>query len=375
MKIICKTTDLLDAVNTVQKAVSSKSTLPILDGILIECANIIKFTGNNLEIGIEYILNGVILETGSIVVNSKILGDIIRKLPDSDVCMEVKDDKVSIDCLKCHFELAGILPEGFPRIPRVESENCYKIEEKTFREMVKGTIFAVSSDESKKNLTGSLVEWNNKNLVLVSIDGFRMAIKRNSNIDAQGEFSVIVPGSALHEIAKIIQNDDNKMQIAVSKSLISFKFGNCTFVSRLVEAEFMNYKNIIPDFHQTHIRTNTKEFLFSLERAYLISMEDKKYPVKFEITEDKLIISSTATIGHIREEVNGEIIGIGMEIGFNPRYFIDALRVIEDEQIDIFFTSNVGPATIKPIIGDNFAYMILPVKMSPDIMQKSEEND
>jgi DNA polymerase-3 subunit beta len=366
MKFICKSLDILEAVNTVQKAVSTKTTHPLLDGILIECDDVIKLTGNNLEIGIEYLIKASILEKGSIIVNSKIFGDIVRKLPEGDVCIQLDNDKIIIDCLKSHFELNAIVAEGFPKIPFIEKQSTINIKEKDLKEMIRGTIFAIGVDDNRKNLKGSLIENNDNNLIMVSIDGFRMAIKKLNLGSSVFDISVIVPGTTLSEVLKILQSDDRDVQIYNSENLIVFELADCKIVSRLIEAQFLNYKNVIPDFHDTKIKLKTREFLLSIERASLMYSEERKLPIKFCITEDSLIITSSLSVGKVREEVDVEVIGNGLNIGFNPKYLIDALRSIEDEYIEINFTSAVGPATIIPIEGDNFSYMILPVKISDE---------
>lgn len=374
MKIICKTQDIIEAVNTVQKAIASKNTNPILDGILIECNDNVKFTGNSQELGIEYIIKASILEAGSIVVNSKLFGDIARKLPDGDVCIQIVKEKIIIDCLRSHFELTAISAEGYPSIPVFEKESVLKLKEKDLKEMLRGTTFAVGQDENRKNLMGALLENSDGSINMVSIDGFRMALRRKKYDGEIPEISVIIPGHALNELSKIIGTDDREVFIYSTRSLIAFEIGECKIVSRLIEGNFINYKTVIPDYHESKIKLKTKEFLLSMERASLMGMEEKKYPIKFSITEDKLILTSNVTIGNVREEVRVEVIGSAMDIGFNPKYYIDALKVIEDEEVEVYFTSAVGPATIKPLKSDNYAYMILPVQISDNSEQNTSNS-
>ncbi|MFZ5987486.1 MAG: DNA polymerase III subunit beta [Bacillota bacterium] len=367
MKIVCSKDHLIEGINIVQKAVSTKTTLSILEGILLEAGNEFKMTGNDLEIGIECFIQADIREKGSIVLNSKMLGDIVRRLPESEVLIEVlENNTVIIECENSHFELRGLPSDSYPALPSIKKENTFKVSQKVVREMIRQTIFAVSVDENRPILTGSLIECVENRLTFVSIDGFRLALRKSSNIDENSNFSVVVPGKTLNEIVKILQPTDEEIIIYTSQNQILFDIGKCKVVSRLLEGEYLNYKSIIPKEYETKVKVNTKDILSSLERASLITADEKKYPVKFNVTDEKIIISSNTEIGAVREEVRVEVSGSNLDIGFNPRYFIEALRVVEDESIEIYFTSSIGPCTIKPTSGDGYAYMILPVRIKND---------
>lgn len=367
MKIICSKENLIEGINIVQKAVSSKSTLPILEGILLEAAGEFKLTGNDLELGIECFVEADIREKGTIVINSRMFGDIVRRLPESEVLLEVKNNNtVVIECENSHFEIKGLPAAGFPAIPVIKQENAFSIAQKIVRDMIKQTLFAVSVDENRPILTGSLIECAEDRLTFVSIDGFRMALRKSEIKNDSQKFNVVIPGKTLNEILKILQPVDDEINIYSSKNQIMFDMGKCKVVSRLLEGEYLNYRSIIPQEHETKVRIGTKDLQSSIERASLITMEEKKYPIKMNINDDKIIISSNTDLGMVREELRIEMDGNKIEIGFNPRYFTDALKVIEDENIDIYFTSSVGPCTIKPVEKDSFAYMILPVRIKND---------
>lgn len=363
MKVACSKENLTEGINTVQKAVSAKSTLPILEGILLDATDELKLTGNDLELGIECRVPADVQETGSIVINSKIFGDIVRRLPDSEVFIEVTNNNmVVIECENTHFEIKGLPPEGFPALPEIKKENAFVISQEILRNMIKQTIFAVSIDENRPILTGSLMEYKEKTLTFVSIDGFRMALRNHSTENEAENIKVVIPGKTLNEILKILQPVKEDVSIYSTNNQILFDMKNCKVVSRLLEGEYLNYKSIIPNDHEIRIRVSTKELLAGIERASLVTVDEKRYPVKFNISDDKMIITSNTDIGAVREEIRIEMDGGKIDIGFNPRYFIDALKVIDDEKIEIFFTSSVGPCTIKPIDDDSFAYMILPVR-------------
>lgn len=367
MKIICSREQLIEGISIVQKAVSTKTTLPILEGILLEAQDEFKMTGNDLELGIECFINADIREKGSIVLNSKMFGDIVRRLPDSEVLVEVKENNtVIIECDNSHFEVRGLPSDSYPALPSIKRENTFKVSQKIVREMVRQTLFAVSIDENRPILTGSLIECLENEITFVSIDGFRMALRKSKNNKADSKFNVVVPGKTLNEIVKILQPVEEEITIYSSQNQILFDMGKCRVVSRLLEGEYLNYKSIVPKEYETKVKANTRDILSSLERASLITADEKKYPVKVNILDDKIIISSNTEIGAVREEIRVEVNGNNMDIGFNPRYFIEALKVIEDEEVEIYFTSSIGPCTIRPLDGDAYAYMILPVRIKND---------
>lgn len=364
MKISCSKENLADGINIVQKAVSSKTPLPILEGILLEAGDTFKMTGNDLEIGIECFVEADVIEKGSVVLNARILGDIVRKMPDSEVFIEVKENNmVIIDCENSHFEIKGLPATGFPALPSIKKENAFQVSEKIIKDMIKQTIFAISVDENRPILTGSLIECKNGTLTFVSIDGFRVAL-RNTNVNNNNSsISVVVPGKTLNEISKILQTPDNVMSIYSTNNQILFDMGNCKVVSRLLEGEYLNYKSAIPSDYETKIKVKTRELLSSIERASLIiPTEERRFPVTFILSNDELVINSNSDMGTVREELKVEMDGKDLDIGFNPRYFIDALRVIDEEEVEIFFTTSIGPCTIKPVKEDYFTYMVLPVR-------------
>lgn len=364
MKVICSKQNLMEGINIVQKAVSTKTTLPILEGILLEAGETFKLTGNDLEIGIECLVEADIKGQGSIVLSSRMFGDIVRRLPDSEVLIEVKENSVvNIECEKSLFEIKGLSAAGFPALPVIEKEDGLKISQKLIKEMIKQTIFAVSLDENRPILTGSLVEYKSGSLSLVSIDGFRVALRKSEIEGSSPDKNVVVPGKTLNEISKILQSVDEEVAIYTASNQILFDMGNCKVVSRLLEGEYLNYRGTIPQDFETRIKINTKDLLAGFERASLIiTSEERRFPVKLNISDETMVITSNTDIGAAREEIRLEIEGNKIDIAFNPRYFIDALRVIDDESIYIDFTSNIGPSTIRPIQGDGFAYLILPIR-------------
>lgn len=364
MKLICSKENLMEGINVVQKAVSTKTTLPILEGILLEADDKLKMTGNDLEIGIECYVDADVKKKGSIVLNSRMFGDIVKRLPDAEVLMEVKDNNaVVIECENSLFEIKGIAAEGFPALPSVQKENGIKISQKLIKDIIKQTIFAVSVDENRPILTGCLFEYKSGRLSIVSIDGYRLALRTVTHEFAVQDRNLVIPGKTLNEISKIIQPVDAELTIYTTKNQILFDMGNCIMVSRLLEGEFLNYTGIIPKDLETKITLSTKELLACFERASLvITNDERRYPVKLDIKDDMMVITSNTEIGNAREELRIEMEGKELDISFNPRYFIEALRVIENEMVSISFTSNIGPCIIKPLQGDAFVYLVLPIR-------------
>lgn len=363
MKVIILKQNLLEAINVVQKAIMAKATLPILEGIYIEAEEKLKLIGNNHDLAIEYSIEADIMEKGSIVINARIFGDIIRKLPDAPVSIEViENNKVKIECLNSYFEIKGIDSDSYPLPPAIETDILFTISQASLKELIRQTIFAVGSDENRKIMTGSLIEVSNGEIKIASLDGFRMAVSK-SIIKEDVSFKVVVPGKNMNEISRILETNDDLITISLSGNIISFILKDCTISSNILDGEFMNYRSYIPSQFETVINVNTKDLTDSLERASLITSDDKRYPVKFSINEDDMIISSTADVGISKENIKIENNGIPLQIGFNPRYFIDALKVISDENIKISFTSSIGPCIITSNEHDRYLYLILPVRI------------
>lgn len=365
MKFSCNKENLLNGINVVQKGVSSKSTLPILEGVLIETlVNGIRLTSNDLEIGIECIIDSQVTKQGSAVVESKMFGEIIRKLPDAEIFITLdKDGIFSIECEGSLYRLSSLNPDEFPRLPEIKVEESILIKQSLLKEMIRQTIFAVSTDENRPIFTGCLIEAEQDNLNMVAVDGFRLSLRREPHEWKGGKFNAVVPGKALNEIFKILQNSEEEISINISKNQALFRMERCRIVSRLLEGEFLNYKSAIPMEMETRVYVKRSHLLSAFERVYLLTREEKKYPIKMKIENNILTIVCSSTIGNAKEELNVDQQGKDIEIGFNPRYFIDALKSINHEEIIIAFTTSMAPCVIKPVQGEEFIHMILPVRI------------
>ena len=369
MKFICEREKLLKAINSVVKGVASKTTMPILEGILIQTNdNEIKLTTYDLEIGIEYIIESTIEEQGATVVNAIMFSEIIRKLPDTEISITLNEKNLLvIECEGSLYKLATMNPTEFPELPKINVENSVELEQKQLKNMVRKTIFAVSNEENRPVFTGCLFEIINNKLNVVAVDGFRLGWASSYLENKNNDFKAVIPGKTLNEVNKIVTDSFDIVKIGVSKNQALFQMENCKIVTRLLDGEFLNYASVIPKNWETRIRANRRDLQECFERISLISAsiaeKEKKYPVKIKIEVGKVIISCTNQTGDAKEEIFLETQGKELEAGFNPKYFLDALKVIDDEEIFVDFGTNVSPAVIRPIENEDYTYMILPIRM------------
>ena len=370
MKIVCYKDTILKAINSVVKGVASKTTMPILEGILIQTNdNEIKLTTYDLEIGIEYVMECDVKEQGSTVVNAIMFSEIIRKLPDTEIHISINDKNLlEIECEGSLYKLDTMNPEEFPELPKIEVENSIEVDQSVLKNMIRKTIFAVSSEESRPIFTGCLFEIKNNKLNVVAVDGFRLAWKSKFLQNEINDFSAVIPGRTLNEINKILTDSFDTIKIGVSKNQALFEMENCKIVTRLLDGEFLNYASVIPENWETRIRVDKSSLQNCFERVSLISAssieKEKKYPVKVTVEIGKVTISCTNQTGDAKEEIFVETEGQNLEAGFNPKYFLDALRAIDDPEVFIDFGSSISPCIIRPTEekGD-YIYMVLPIRM------------
>ena len=369
MKLVCQKDKILKALNSVIKAVASKTTMPILEGILIRTNdNEIKLTTYDLEIGIEYIMEAEVKEQGCTVVNAIMFSEIIRKLPDTEINITINESNLLvIECEGSLYKLATMNPEEFPELPKIEVENSITIEQNTLRNMIRKTIFATSIEENRPIFTGCLFQTIDNKLNVVAVDGFRLAWNSTILNNKTNTFSAVIPGKTLNEVNKIILDSFDPIQIGVSKNQALFEMDNCKIVTRLLDGEFLNYQNVIPEKWETRVRANKNNLQDCFERISLISAssteKEKKYPVKVMVDIGKVTISCTNQTGDAKEELYVSTEGTNLEAGFNPKYFLDALKVIEDEEIFVDFGSNISPCVIRPVGEGDYTYMILPIRL------------
>ncbi len=369
MKLVCEKDKILRAINSVTKAVASKTTMPILEGILIQTNdNQVKLTTYDLEIGIEYIIECDVKEQGATVVNAIMFSEIIRKLPDTDIKIEINEKNLLvIECEGSLYKLATMNPDEFPELPQINIENSIEIEQNSLKDMIRKTIFAVSTEENRPIFTGCLFQINNNKLNVVAVDGFRLAWKSKFLQNKINDFTAVIPGRTLNEINKIILDSFDTVKIGVAKNQALFEMENCKVVTRLLDGEFLNYSSVIPENWETRIRVNKDIIQNCFERISLISSssieKEKKYPVKVFVEIGKVTISCTNQTGDAKEEIYVESEGKNLEAGFNPKYFLDALRAIDDEEVFIDFGTSISPCVIRPVDEGDYTYMILPIRL------------
>jgi len=353
---------LLDALNTSAKAISNKSSLPILSGLLLEAKdNNLIITGNDLNLGIETTIEANIIEEGSVVVDSSFFISIINKLPNDIINILYNDNIVNIFCNDIEFNLVGKSAEEYIEIPSIEKNNIFKINSKLMKTIIKQTNFSISTDEARPILTGVLFKINNGELTLVSLDGYRLSYKK-VKIDSLLDNLSIIPGKTLNELNKIL-NDNSEIEISFTDKHVLFIYNNVKIISRLLEGEFINYDQIIPTNFKSKMIVKTSDFRHSIDRSYLLSLKSRKASIKFEINNNNLLIKSNSENGKMEENIKVNYNGNNLKIGFNPSYILDVLKVIESEKIIIEFNNNMSPAIIKAVDDDSYKYMILPVRL------------
>lgn len=366
MNIICSKTDLVNGVNIVLKAVSAKSTMPILECLVIEVTdNHIKLISNDMEIGIETSVNGQILETGNIALNAKVFSEIIRKLPDSDVTIKTDDAfKTIITCEKAKFNIAGKSTEEFPYLPEIEKNQMITLSQFSLKEIIRQTVFSISDNESNKIMTGELFEIEKDEFKVVSLDGHRISIRKIKLKEEYNSIKVIVPGKTMNEISKILSGEiEDEVQIFFSDNHIVFEFDETTVVSRLIEGEYYKIDQMLSNDYETKVVINKKEFLSCIDRATLLIKESDKKPIIIQISDNDMELRINSSIGSMNEEIDIQKEGKDILIGFNPRFLIDALRVIDDEEITIYLFNPKAPCFIKDK-DENYIYLILPVNFN-----------
>lgn len=366
MKIICSKTNLLKSVSISLKAVPSKTTMPILECILIDAtANQIKFTTNDMELGIETIVEGSIEEKGMVALNAKIFYEIIRRLPDNDVTIKT-DDKytATITCEKAKFNIPGKSGEDFAYLPMIERDDPLTISQYTLKNMIYQTIFSIAVNDNNKLMTGELFEIKNNCLKIVSLDGHRIAIRKMPLKKDYSDRKVVVPGKTLNEISKILSGEmDDVVSIYFTNNHILFEFDQTMVVSRLIEGEYFRIDQMLSSDYETKLKINKKEFLDCIDRATLLVREVDKKPIIINITDDDMELRIDSAMGSMNEEIDIEKEGKDIMIGFNPKFLIDALRVIDDETVTIYLVNPKAPCFIRDD-EENYTYLILPVNIN-----------
>ena len=366
MKIVCSKSDLVKGVGIVSKAVPSKTTMPILECILIDATlDVIKLTANDMELGIQTEIEGEIINHGMIAMNARIFSEIVRKLPDNDVVIETDDNlQTTITCEKAKFDISGKSGEDFTYLPVIEKENMITLSQFTLKEVIRQTIFSIADSESNKLMTGELFEINQNMLRVVSLDGHRISIRKIELKQDYEHKKIVVPGKTLIEISKILSGEtDKEVCMYFTNNHIVFEFDNTVVVSRLIEGEYFRIDQMLSSDYETKVRINKKELLNCIDRATLLIKEGDKKPIIINIGDEIMELKIKSQLGSMNEEIFITKEGKDLLIGFNPKFLIDALRVIDDEEVDLYLMNAKAPCFIKDET-ESYIYLILPVNFN-----------
>ncbi|MDL2302030.1 DNA polymerase III subunit beta [Lachnospiraceae bacterium OttesenSCG-928-D06] len=366
MKLVCSKSHLLNGVQIVSKAVPNKTTMSILECILIDAnKGMITLTSNDMDFGIETIIEGEIVEKGMIALDAKIFLEIVRKLPDNDITIVTDDNyKTTITCEKAKFNIIGKSGEDFSFLPSIERENCVIISQFALKEVIRQTIFSISDNDNNKLMTGELFEISGNHLRVASLDGHRISIRKIELKDSYDDVKVVVPGKTLNEISKIIPgNADSDVMIYLTSNHILFEFEHTIVVSRLIEGEYFKIDQMLSSDYETKVNVNKKELLSCIDRATLLVKEGDKKPIIINFLDDKMELRINSLMGSMNEDIDIVKNGKDLMIGFNPKFLIDALRVIDDEEVELYMVNPKAPCFIKGE-EESYIYLILPVNFT-----------
>ena len=366
MKLICSKSNLLHGVNIVSKAVPTRTTMAILECILIDASSDeIKLIANDMELGIETVIDGEIVENGIIALDAKIFSEIVRKLPDNEVVIETDASfKTVITCEKSKFNIIGKSGEDFSYLPYIERNDPISISQFTLKEVIRQTIFSIADNDNNRLMTGELFEINENQLKVVSLDGHRISIRNIELKDHYENKKVVVPGKTLNEISKILPGSvDDDVTIFITDNHIIFEFMDTIVVSRLIEGEYFKIEQMLSSDYETKVKINKRERLECIDRATLLVKEGDKKPIIMDIQDGVMELKINSFIGSMNEDIDIEKTGKDILIGFNPKFFIDALRVIDDDEVSLYMVTPKDPCFI-PDDDNQFIYLILPVNFN-----------
>ncbi len=366
MKFTCDKNVLIETLNVVCKASSQNSNLELLKGIKIDAKDNLKLTGTDLEISIQSAIETQVLEEGSIVLDSRIFPEIVRKLPDGMLTVVSNGNSVDILSKSLKFSIQGISSEGYPEIKEIANGENIKIHSKSLKELIKKTIFATCINEARPVLSGAKVEVNASTISMIALDGTRLAVKNEiipeTNING---LEFIIPGRTLNELLKVLKDDETMVDIIILDNNVMFKFENYILTSRLLEGEFLDYRKTVPTDYKLKLKLNTKLITDTLERAsIIINFDDpKKIPVIFDIKDSCINVDCFSKYGDFHEEIETDQNGENIKIGIRSKLLLDALKAIDEQEIYVELSSELGPCVIKPVEGNGFLYMVLPIRL------------
>ena len=368
MKLRFQKDAIVNAINIVMKAVPSKTTMSILECILIDASTgEIKLTGNDMELGIETKVEGEILEHGKIALDAKLFSEITRRLSSQNASITIESDQnfnTIISCENSTFNIQGRDGEEFSYLPYIEKDKYICLSQFTLKEVIQQTIFSISPNDSNKMMAGELFEVNENQLKVVSLYGHRISIRNVTLKDCYESIKVIVPGKTLSEVSKILSGDNEKeVLIYFSQNHILFAFDDTIVISRLIEGEYFRISQMLSSDYETKVTVNKREFLDAIERATILIRENDKKPLIINIQDENMQLKLNSSFGSMNADILIHKTGKDIMIGFNPKFLIDALRAIDDEEIHIYLMNPKSPCFIKDD-EEQYIYLILPVNFN-----------
>ncbi len=365
MKLSFNKSELVAAVSNVQRAVSTKNSIPALEGILIKAyGDSATLCGYDLEIGIRTTISATIIEEGEVVLSAKLFSDIVRRMPEEIITMETDDKLITyINSGVADYQIVGISSYEYPELPTFDEMENISINAEILKNMIKQTYYAISDNQAKPIYTGSLFDIKDGFLNVVSVDGFRLAI-RKEKIDCEKNFDFVVPGKTLSEILKINCDEDSIIQVVLGKKHVVFKIDNYSIVSRLIEGKFLDYDGTIPTGATTTLVVKTREIASSVERMSLLTNEKMQSPVRFIVADEGIKLHCTTVVGRASDYVNVPFEGSDIEIGFNNRYLLDAIKNSDTDELKFEFNGPLKPLKILPTEGDSFIFLVVPMRLS-----------
>lgn len=369
MKFKVNRIELADACSVVSRAVSLKSSLPALEGILIRAKDdSLKLTGYDLDTGIETEIPAQVFEKGEFIITAKMFCDIVRKLSGDIVNIEVDEKFLTvISCGSAEYKVLGMSGEEFPEFPVIKDYFEVTLTEEKLKSMIDQTLFAVSQNDSKPVHTGSLFEIkDDESCNVVSVDGFRLAMRREKAKN-NGECKFVVPGKALSEISKILSDEDNETTLLVTKRNLSVSVGNYRVYSRLLEGDFLDYNGAIPKNSNVRIKVNVRNFIEAVERTSLLISDRLKSPLRVKFNKDEIILSCSTSLGRATDAFPCQFLeGEELEMGFNNRYLLEALKNTDCDEVVLEISGALSPMKVIPVEGDSFLFLVLPVRLKAE---------
>lgn len=365
MKFTCFKEILLENLSTVLKAVSPKATIPQLEGVYIHAEPTqLTLIGNNTEIAIKAKMEADVLEEGIGVLNAKTLFDMIRLMPEGVVDISIDNNfNTVIQSGSTRYEIIAMDPEAFPMVEDLTGDFSVKIEEKKLRDLIRKTLFSIGTADTKITFTGALFEVNDNLLTVVTLDGYRMAIRKEEISPTGACRSFIIPGKSLNELLKILTDSQSETEIVFSHKKALIKIENYEFYTRLIDGEFFNYEQIIPKNAEIKVKVVTRELMDALERASLLITADNKAPIRMNMKGNEMHLNTVSRIGHAQDVIRMEKDGDDIEIGFNHKFVLDALKASETDEILMDLSNHLSPCILRGIDRDDFIYMVLPVRL------------